>query len=295
MAADLRDLSVARIAARQRGVVSPSQLAQTGLTRSAVRRRVSTGRLHPYVAGAYLVGHTAAPPLAAETAGLLMCGPGALLSHRSAASLWEIEEAEQPAHVTVLRGGSSGRRGVVVHRVTRLDPADRRRRSGLAVTSPARTLLDLAAVLPPDRLDAALERARARRLVTPAAVLAAIERCPKRRGSATLRRLLADRPTLTRSKAERLLLDIVARSGLPRPETNVRVGGFEVDAFWRRERVVVEIDGYAFHADRRAFERDRRRDAELQARGHRVLRFTWRRLQDEPEAVLVALARTLAR
>lgn len=224
-----------------------------------------------------------------------MCATGTVLSHRSAAALWEIEEADELTHVTVLRNGSSARRGVVVHRVRRLDEADRRRRYGLAVTSPARTLLDLAAVLPPDRLDAALERARSTRLVTPPAIHAAMERCPKRRGSATLRRLLADRPTLTRSRAERLLLDLVARSGLPRPETNVRIGAYEVDALWRRERVVVEIDGYAFHADRRAFERDRRRDAELQARGHRVLRFTWRRLQGEPEAVLVTLARTLAR
>lgn len=224
-----------------------------------------------------------------------MCATGTVLSHRSAAALWEIEEGDELAHVTVLRNGSSARSGVVVHRVRQLDEADRRRRYGLAVTSPARTLLDLAAVLPPDRLDAALERARSKRLVTPPAVHAAMERCPKRRGSATLRRLLEDRPTLTRSRAERLLLDLVARSGLPLPETNVRIGAYEVDALWRRERVVVEIDGYAFHADRRAFERDRRRDAELQARGHRVLRFTWRRLQDEPEAVLVTLARTLAR
>lgn len=293
MAADRRDICLARLAARQHGVVTPEQLAQAGLSRSAIRYRIEHERLHPFVGGAYLVGHRVAPPLAAETAAVLLCGPDAVLSHSSAAAIWGIEDAGASVHVTVTRAGSSGRRGVIVHRVGALDAADRRRRSGLPVTAPARTLLDLASVLGRDRLDAALERARATRLVTPADIDAAIARCPFRRGAGQLCHLLEDRPTLTRSRAERLLLDLAREGGLPAPETNARIGRYEVDVLWRSEQVVVEIDGFAFHADRRAFERDRRRDADLQAAGFRVLRFTWRRLAAEPQAVLVTLARML--
>ena len=100
---------------------------------------------------------------------------------------------------------------------------------------------------------------------------------------------------MTRSKAERALLDLVTRGGLPRPQTNVRVVGHEVDTLWRSERLIVEVDGYAYHSHREAFERDRRRDAELQAAGYRVLRVTWRRIASEPESLLVTLAQALAR
>ena len=110
-----------------------------------------------------------------------------------------------------------------------------------------------------------------------------------------LRRLLEARPTLTRSEAERRLLALVRLAGLPLPETNVRLGRHEVDVLWRENRLVVEVDGYAYHAGREAFERDRRRDADLQAAGHRVIRVTWRRIVNEPEALIATLAQALAR
>jgi very-short-patch-repair endonuclease len=288
------DLRVAETASRQRGVIAAVQLREAGLSPSAIGHRVRTGRLHPFVAGAYLVGHAEPAPLAAETAALLMCGPSAMLSHTTAAAIWGITDREPAVHVTVTRDGSSARRGVRIHRVRAIAAADVRRRERLTVTAPARTLVDLASVLDAERLDTALERARAARLVRPDDVLAALERCPFRRGATTLRRLLEQRPTITRSRAERLLADLVRRGGLPRPQTNAVVRGFEVDVLWPAERVVVEFDGFGFHADRHAFEQDRRRDAELQASGYRVLRVTWRRLLDEPEAVLVTITRTLS-
>jgi very-short-patch-repair endonuclease len=98
-------------------------------------------------------------------------------------------------------------------------------------------------------------------------------------------------PALTRSQAERGLLELIRAARLPRPETNVRVERHEVDFLWRAARLVAEVDGYAFHGTRGAFERDRRRDADLQAAGWRVLRITWRRLAEEPEAVVATLAR----
>ena len=102
-------------------------------------------------------------------------------------------------------------------------------------------------------------------------------------------------PTLTRSHAERRLLALLRRSGCPNPETNRRLTGYEVDLLWTAQRLVVEFDGFQFHAERAAFERDRRRDAELQARGYRVIRVTWRQLIDDPEAVVDRIQRTLAR
>ena len=98
----------------------------------------------------------------------------------------------------------------------------------------------------------------------------------------------------TRSEAERRLLRLVERARLPRPETNARLAGYEVDALWRLQRLIVEVDGYAFHGGREAFEQDRRRDADLMVAGHRVLRVTWRQLTREPEAVAARLAVTLA-
>jgi very-short-patch-repair endonuclease len=101
-------------------------------------------------------------------------------------------------------------------------------------------------------------------------------------------------PALTRSEAEERLLALVRQAGLPAPECNVRIAGHEVDFLWRASRLIVEVDGYAFHGSRDAFERDRRRDAELQAVGLTVVRLTWRRLVHEPEAVVALLARRIA-
>ena len=97
----------------------------------------------------------------------------------------------------------------------------------------------------------------------------------------------------TRSEAERRALDLIRRAGLPSPETNQRIEGYEVDLVWRRERLIVEIDGYAFHSMRRSFEHDRRRDRQLTAKGYRVIRITWWQLVNEPEAVAVTISRVL--
>ena len=291
------DRRVAARAARQRGVVTPAQLQAAGLSRSAIAHRLDRGRLHRFVAGSLLVGHAAPAPLAAETAALLMCRPDPGEAIRAVAvvcAIWGLVASGAVPHVTLARSGSSSRSGVVIHRVERLERAARAVREGFPLTSPARTLADLAGVLDRDELDAALERARSGRLVRPAEVLAAVARGPSRRGAGALRELLAERPTLTRSEAERRLLALIGRARLPAPATNVRAAGHEVDCLWLRERLVVEVDGYAYHAGRDAFERDRRRDADLLAAGHRVIRVTWRRIVDEPEAVIAAIAQALA-
>jgi very-short-patch-repair endonuclease len=109
-----------------------------------------------------------------------------------------------------------------------------------------------------------------------------------------MREAIRSDPAFTRSEAERRLLELIRDARLPEPDANARVVAYEVDFLWREPKLIVEVDGYAFHSTRAAFERDRRRDGELQAAGYRVLRVTWRQLEDEPEALIAALARTLA-
>ncbi|MGH7471917.1 MAG: DUF559 domain-containing protein, partial [Longimicrobiales bacterium] len=167
---------------------------------------------------------------------------------------------------------------------------------GIPVTSPARTLLDVATLLPFHDLEVAYADACARRLVRVREMTALLERARGRAGVAPLRRLveLDQADGLTRSEAERKLLTLVRTARLPAPSTNVRVGQSEVDCLWRSEKVVVEVDGYAFHSGKRAFERDRERDAGLVARGYVVLRITWAKLSERPASVIARGAAALA-
>ncbi len=164
------------------------------------------------------------------------------------------------------------------------------------MASAALTLVQLAAVLSPRELARAYDEALVRRVTGPEAIASALARNPRRRGAPALRRLLAsEQPArFTRSEAERRLLELVDAAGLPRPETNVRIHGHEVDALWRADGLVVEVDGYRFRSTRAAFERDRRRDGELQAAGMRVVRVTWRQLTGDSHALIARLARLLA-
>jgi very-short-patch-repair endonuclease len=134
------------------------------------------------------------------------------------------------------------------------------------------------------------------RLLRRGELLAALERSGRRRGVALVRSLLRREggPAMTRSEAERRLLGLIRKAGIPPPRTNVRIGRYEVDLLWRAERLIVEVDGYAYHSTRVAFERDRVRDAELQAAGFRVIRITWRQIVEEPLAVAARIARALA-
>ena len=164
------------------------------------------------------------------------------------------------------------------------------------MTTPARTLLDIAPELPSRELEQALAQAERMYAGTQRRVLALLARYPGRAGTPTLRELLGGsrRLTLTRSEAEERILELVRKAGLSVPDLNVRLHGYELDFLWREERLVVEMDGFAFHGDRAAFEADRRRDADLAARGLQVVRITWRQITEEPEATLVRLAQALA-
>jgi very-short-patch-repair endonuclease len=145
-------------------------------------------------------------------------------------------------------------------------------------------------------VERALAEAEVRRLLRRHEVITALARAGRHRGTAALRKLLAaDRaPALTRSEAEERLLALIRSAQVPLPDVNVRLGRHEVDFLWREEGLVVEADGFGFHSSRLAFERDRSRDAELQAQGWRVIRVTWRQIVHQPEVVVARIAAALA-
>jgi very-short-patch-repair endonuclease len=181
-----------------------------------------------------------------------------------------------------------------VHEAANLDPVDVRDLDGLRVTSPARTVLDLAAI-GHRSLEAVFAEMLAQRVLRERELEAALTRVGKRPGVVLVRSLLgANRRGFTRSEAERRLRKLCRAGRLPEPMGNMRIAGWEVDVVWPEHRLVIEVDGYTFHGHRVAFERDRRKDQALMTAGYRVVRVTWRQLVDEPLAVLVVIATALS-
>lgn len=284
------------IAARQHGLVTRRQLLEAGVSMPVIDRRVQNGRLVPAFRGVYLVG-----PLRSarsrEMAALLACGPESVLSHESAVSLRELVGPRPTGgvvHIALPRGHRRPRPGIRLHHLPTLVESDVSVVDGLRVTTAARTLLDVATRWPSRALERAVADALEREITTIDALHGLLARHPGRSGTRRLRILLSGRgPALTRSELEALFLEKVRRARVPPPRTNVGIGGYEVDCYWPDARLAVELDGFRYHARRSAFEGDRARDADLAARGIRVVRITWYQLTREPEAVLVRLGGAL--
>ena len=290
------DVRIARIAARQDSVVHRRQLIRAGLTSGAIAHRVRAGRLFLVHRGVYAVGHPALTPRGRARAALLAVGRGAVLSHVSAGARHRLgAEQDGPVHVTVVGRRPRDREGIVLHETARLDRCDVIVVDGLPCTAPARTLLDVARDRP-EGVERLVAEAQVLGLVTPASVAAAAARAPDHRGAGlVLRELEQGRSGPTRSELERVLRRLLRAGGLPEPVFNAELGRFHPDAMWRTQRVAIETDGWQAHHTRRAFERDRARDAELAAAGWVVLRFTWRQVTEQPLLVASRIAATLAR
>jgi hypothetical protein len=286
------DKLIGALAARQRGYVTRPELLQRGLGADAIRYRVKIGRLMPVYAGVYAVGHLPTLPQDRAVGALMACGPDAVLSHGSAAVAWGIfKRWDLPFEVTVPT--IRRRSGIRVHRAV-LARADIGRQLGIRVTSVARTVLDTA----PRMSDKALRRAvndlrRAGQLRLPDLV-EVVDRCQRNPGSRRLAPLLAAPTRPTRSQLEDDFLAFCERWELPRPQINVLVAGREVDAWFPEERVIVELDGWAFHSDRDAFEGDRDKDATALALGIPTIRLTDQRMKSQPKAEAARLHRILA-
>jgi very-short-patch-repair endonuclease len=287
-----RDLRLAELAARQHGVVAHRQLLRLGFSASGIQRLLQSGRLHRVHHGVYAVGHPLLTARGRVMAAVRACGDGAFASHITAAWLLDLLDGSgAKVHVSAESSGTRHRRGVVFHRVRRLHPDDRAVEEGIPVTSVARTLLDLAEVVRPDRLERAFEAAERLGRLDMRKLDELMGRSHGRRGLAPLRELIAasTAPEPTRSELERRFFSLMRRAGLPLPSSNVVVAGYEVDAFWRKHHLIVELDSRRHHATRRAFEADRAKDAELQLAGYRVIRITWKMVTREPAAVVATM------
>jgi len=290
---------IAALARRQHGVVTRSQLLELGLLAGAVRRRARSGRLRRFHRGVYLAGPIE-PPRAREMAAVLACGPHAWLSHRSAALVrgWiAIHVEAAPVDIIVAGSHSADRPGIRVRRVSRLEPEEREEIDGIRVTAPGRTLVDLASVASIRELEGAVAMAERQRLVARSDLETLLVRYRGRPGLRALRAVLTEPggPALTRSEAEATFLTLIRKARLPAPETNVLIEGYEVDFFWRLQRIAVEVDGYRYHGSRPQFEKDHRRATELAAHGIHVISLSWRQIVEDGVATAVRLGQALIR
>lgn len=233
-------------------------------------------------------------------AAVLACGPTAVLSHRSAAALWELRPtARGGIDVTIATRAGLARRGIDVHRPRSLLACDRVKVRGIPCTSVARTLLDLADVVPRRVVERAFNEAEILELLDRRALDDVLSRAHGRRGAAVLRLVRADpgrAETLTQSKLEESFLALCDEAALPQPRcqawiplSEVAGDGAKADFLWPEPRLVAETDGLGVHGTRRAFETDRRRDQRLAIAGYRVVRFTWLQVTESPHEVAATL------
>jgi hypothetical protein len=284
---------ITALARDQRGFVTRQQLFALGATRSAIDHAIATGWLIPVYSGIYAIGHLPTLPQSRAFAATLACGHGAVLSHDSAAVVWGIYGRwTTPFHVTTSR--KRERPGIHVHR-SKLSSRDVTRQLGIPVTTPARTLLDLAPGLTEKRLTRAVNDLRHAGYLSLGDLADVLERFPRARGARRLRPFVEHPRGPTRSDFEDVFQAFCARYDLPVPLVNTTVYGFEVDAFFPVERVIVELDSWEFHASRTSFISDRDQDTTMLAHGIPTVRITWERLTGTPEREAPRLKRILAK
>ena len=284
------------LAGRQHGVVTRRQLLALGFDTRSIEHRLARGRLHPVMRGIYAVGWPQLTPERQWMAATLACGDGAVLSHRSAAALWEIgTENAGRIDISVMRRCRLLRPGLHIRSRPTLTPHSIVSRSGIPVTGPSQTLIDLATELPPLQMERTVNEADKRGLVDPETLRSELGSRAGQPGVRPLRDLLDKRTfRLSDSDLEVLFRPISTAAGLPLPLTKQRVNGFEVDFYWPDLGLVVETDGLRYHRTPSAQARDARRDRAHVLAGMSPLRFTHYEIKYEPSQVRVALARAAA-
>jgi very-short-patch-repair endonuclease len=248
--------------------------------------------------GVYSVGSGELPTWGLEQAALMSCGRGSFISHRSSAFVWGMRrEPPQEVEVSVVGYGCRSHNGMCVHRIKAIDRVEVQREHGLWVSSPARVVLEIAAVGTRDELIDVIDQGLALRRFTSAELKVVLDRHRGRRGAARLADVMADDTTMSisRSKAEKALLRLIRDARLPMPETNVPFGRFEADFVWHEQKVIVELDSPTYHGGPGVFQRDREKDLVFRDAGFDVLRFTRAHVIHEPAMVLVRLLRALER
>lgn len=289
-----RDREIWALVRRQHGVVARRQLLALGIGRSSIGWRVKSGRLHPVGRGVYAVGRPQLSRHGRWMAAVLACGPGAVLSHGSAAALWGFERERRGAIEISVPGERRCRRpGILAHRRTGLGREDVTAHEGVPVTSPARTLVDLATRLRPRQLERAVNEADKLERVRADVLHAGLGRFGGMPGVGPLRTLLD--PLLFRlsdSDLELLVRQLAQAAGLPLPETKAWVNGYEVDFFWPELGIVVEADGLRYHRTGSQQTRALRRDQAHLSAGMWPLRFSHWQVKHEPAHVRSVLRKT---
>ena len=290
---------MAALARTQHGVVARRQLLAMGFSRRAIAGALQRGRLHEVFLGVYVVGARRISRKGRWMAAVLAGGDESLLSHRSAARLWQLmPPAVEWIDVASPPGRVVRRKGIVSHE-SAVAPDERDVIDGIPVTSPFRTVFDLAAVLDKRGLERAWHEAEVRGLRDRVSLPMLLERYPGRRGARNLRALLEDPEPVgfTRNDFEEAFVALVDAYALRRPRMNadlaLRGRIFQIDALWEDERVAVELDSRAVHGTNKNFESDRHRDRILLAEGYRTVHVTWRQLHDEPAEVAADLRSAL--
>jgi very-short-patch-repair endonuclease len=281
-----RDAKLAVLAAKQHGVVAYRQLIAIGFMRGAIQHRLLTKRLHGMYKGVYSVGYPAETAEAWEMAAVLACGRGAVVSHWTAVSRWELLRPTRGyVHVSV----PSDRRvkGIRIHHV-KLHRSDYTKRNGIPITTVPRTLLDLAAVAPLSQLRRATNEAARRGKLNRQAIRDLLDRNPRRTGTKALTAVIAavdPQTRRSRSDLETAFLALCRKYSIPTPVVNTTVAGLEVDMHWPGTRLIVELDSYRYHRAPAEFDDDRRRDARLKVAGYEVLRISDQWLNTDPRGV----------
>jgi Protein of unknown function (DUF559) len=250
--------------------------------------------------GVYAVGYRRLTQDGRWMAAVLACGPGAVLSHRSAAQAWGIWPRSASFAPEVTRPGAfRGRDGIEIHRGTLMDD-EVTEHDGIPITSIFRTIFDLAAIASMREVERTSHEAEVRRMTDRVSLPTLLQRYPGRRGATKVRRLLTSKEPagITDEELEERFVAFLDANGFPRPLFNgtlrLRERLLRPDCMWPRQRLIVELDGRAAHGTDRAFESDRKRDRELLAEGWRSIRVTWRQLRDEPDAIAADLRGAVA-
>ncbi len=292
--AELIDKAISALARTQHGYITRQQLLDLGLGPRAIEYRVAIGRFIPVYRGVYAVGHVPLGMEARAHAAVLACGTGAVLSHGSAASLWKyVKDWSAPLEVTA----KSDRRrpGITVHRATSLTHRDVTQQLGIPVTSPARTVLDMTPRLGDRQLRRFMRDARLTHTLGLSDLAELLARHPRHPATKRLQPFIDPRRAggPTRSEFEDAFIEFASRYDLPAPITNTQLHGYEIDALFPAEHVIVELDGAEFHLDREVFESDRERDAALLEAGYVTVRITWERLKQQPAREAARLRKIL--
>jgi Transcriptional regulator, AbiEi antitoxin len=261
---DTTDRRIARIARSAHGVVTRTQLLSAGISGRQVELRLHKGALILVHRGVYRVGHRAPSLEARYMAAVRACGNRAMLSGKAAARLLELFTGTPP-DPEVTAPGARRVPGVRTRRSRGLDPRDLTTWRGIPVTTPARTMVDLAARIPLDPLARAFHEAGIKHGTTPDDVEAALGRRPNTPGAAALRGVIHGDVPVTLSVLESRFLRLLREAGLPLPVTNRHAGEKRVDCRWVGLRLTVELDSYRYHRSRYAWEQDRLRECDLRA------------------------------